>query len=141
MIYDLVNPSDPYTFEASSKEVAALVVIRLSTNYGAKAVNEEDNIPVFICFNAEEIQKWYKDTFGRTIEEGARTLRSEIIKGFESFVLGDRKERECYEAAIAAIDDPQKRSTFITKWDDIKRSSLNNIGGRACEIAQEMKKI
>ena len=48
--YKLINPSDPYTFLAKTKESAALAVFLLGTMYGAspKDDNEEKRIPV--CF-------------------------------------------------------------------------------------------
>ena len=46
--YELINPSDPYTFLAKTKESAALTVFLLGTMYGAskKDDNEEKRIPV-----------------------------------------------------------------------------------------------
>ena len=37
-IYELNNPSDPYTFEAENIEVAGAAVVYLSTSYGATEV-------------------------------------------------------------------------------------------------------
>ena len=56
--YKLINPSDPYTFFAKTKESAALAVFLLGTMYGAspKDDNEEKRIPVFLFGGAEE---WY----------------------------------------------------------------------------------
>lgn len=33
--YEFINPSDPYTFNAPSIEIAAAVVLQLSPSYGA----------------------------------------------------------------------------------------------------------
>ena len=62
--YELINPSDPYTFLAKTKESAALAVFLLGTMYGAspKDDDEEKRIPVFLFGGAEE---WYQEEFGR----------------------------------------------------------------------------
>ena len=58
--YELINPSDPYTFLAKTKESAALAVfllgtMYLGTMYGAspKDDDEEKRIPVFLFGGAE----------------------------------------------------------------------------------------
>lgn len=67
--YKLINPSDPYTFLAKTKEPAALAVFLLGTMYGAspKDDDEEKRIPVFLFGGAEE---WYQEEFCRSTEEG-----------------------------------------------------------------------
>ena len=69
--YKLINPSDPYTFLAKTKESAALAVFLLGTMYGAspKDDNEEKRIPVFLFGGAEE---WYQKEFGRKCHYGRR---------------------------------------------------------------------
>ena len=47
MQYELINPSDPYTFLAENKEVAALTVFCISTMYGAKSQDGNEEIPVY----------------------------------------------------------------------------------------------
>lgn len=50
MEYELINPSDPYTFMADDLEIAALVVFTFGTAYGAKPKDggEQDGNPYFI---------------------------------------------------------------------------------------------
>lgn len=74
--YELINPSDPYTFLAKTKESAALTVFLLGTMYGAspKDDNEEKRIPVFLFGGAEE---WYRKEFGRSTEAGLKAEKKE----------------------------------------------------------------
>ncbi len=37
-----------------------------------------------------------------------------------------------------AIDDPAKSEAFREKWHDTKRSSMNDIGGAAREMARRL---
>lgn len=50
---------------------------------------------------------------------------------------GDFEDRARYNAALEAIDDPEKKAAFIDKWQ-AGCSSLNNIGGRAHRMAQAL---
>lgn len=80
MEYELINPSDPYTFTSADREVG---------------------------------------------------------EALASFVLGHFKDRARYNAALEAIDDPNKAETFKEKWQD-GRTSLNSIGGVAHSIGKKL---
>lgn len=57
MEYELINPSDPYTFVAADKEVAALVIGNLSLAFGAETKDEAeaDRVPIFMKDSLREI--------------------------------------------------------------------------------------
>ncbi len=134
MLYELVNPSDKYIFEAKNREVAALTVFSLSTAYGATAKEdyENNNIPVFILGGARD---WYEETFKRTPDEGMDELRNDVSAALSSFMLGDFEDYRRYQAALEAITDDEKRKDFIATWQD-GRSSLNDIGTYAHELGE-----
>ena len=136
MEYELHNPSDPYTFIAADKEVAALVVCLLSLAFGADTQDgaEENRVPVLIFVGHDE---WYQEEFGRTPDEGLKARMKEVGEALQSFMLGRFEDRARYNAALEAIDDPAKRDAFVAKWQD-GRSSLNNIGGAAHEIGKAL---
>lgn len=129
MEYELHNPSDPYTFIAADKEVAALVIGLLSPAFGAGTQDgaDENRVPIFIFGGYDE---WYQGEFDRTPVEGLNARMKEVGQAMQSFMLGRFEDRARYNAALEAIDDPVKRDAFIAKWQD-GRSSLNNIGGAA----------
>lgn len=136
MEYELHNPSDPYTFVAADKEIAALVVGLLSMMFGAgtEDKSKENEVPIFLFGGYDE---WYQEEFGREPKEGLETRKKEVGEAMKSFVLGGFEERKLYSAALEAIEDPAKRDAFITKWQE-RRSSLNNIGGAAHEIGNAL---
>lgn len=136
MEYKLANPSDPYTFAADDLETAALVVFMLSTAYGANTKNGEVAVPIFIFGGADE---WYAEQFGRNVEEGITAKKEQLIAALKSMTLGNFEDRRRYEAALAAITEPDKKAEFIAKWQD-GRSSLNDIGTRCHEIAEALLK-
>ena len=112
MQYELINPSDPYTFLAPSYEVATLTVFVLGTQFGAKSEDGSKEVPLFLFGGSEE---WYKNQFERTVEDGINALKLEIAEALESFMLGDFEDRKRYELALSCIDKEEKKQKFIIK--------------------------
>lgn len=137
--YELINPSDPYTFIAEDFETAALTVLTLGTTYGAKPKGGGEDVPLFFLGGSDYLENWYKEHFGRTPNEGAEAKRGAVADSLASFMLGVFEDRRRYEAALAAIDDPEKKTRFINEWQE-GCSSLNNIGGRAHKLAELLRK-
>lgn len=133
ILYELINPSDPYTFLAADPETAALTVFCFGTAYGAESTS--DQVPVFLLSDPKE---WYQEHFGRTPDEGLEAKKSEVIKALRSFVLGTEADRKRYEGAMDCITEPEKRIAFAEQWLD-GRTSLNNIGQRAGRIADALE--
>ena len=134
--YELINPSDPYTFLAPDKEVAALVIGNLSLAFGAetKDEKEDERVPIFLFGGFDQ---WYQEEFGRTPTEGLVARKKEVGEALVSFMLGHFQDRERYNAALEAIDDPAKAEAFKDKWQD-GRTSLNDIGGVAHSIGKRI---
>lgn len=132
--YEIINPSDPYTFMAKSKEVAALTVFLLSTMYGAESEDGEEKIPVFIFGGSKE---WYQEEFKRTPDEGLDAEKEAVANALLSVMYGNFRDRKRYEAALSAITDERKKKTFIEVWQD-GRSSMNDIGSYAHATGERM---
>lgn len=137
MEFELINPSDPYTFIASSNEVAALVVFLISTTYGAKAKDDSFEVPAFMFGGGEE---WYQKQFERSVALGFLENRAEVAKALESMMYGGFEDRRRYQAALNAIDDNKKREKFIAEWQD-GRSSMNDIGNYAHALARKCLEV
>lgn len=135
MEYELINPSDPYTFMASSNEVAALTVFFISTAYGAKAKDKSFEVPIFIFGGSAE---WYQEEFGHSPDDGLSENKEEVANALESVMYGHFEDRKRYQAALKAIDDERKKEKFIAEWQD-GISSLNDIGNYAYTLAKKLK--
>lgn len=135
MEYELINPNDPYTFIAKDYETAVLTVFLISTMYGANSKDGEDDIPIFLFGGSRE---WYKRQFNRTPDEGLSAKKHQVVDSLESFMYGSFEDRKRYQAALNAITDADKKEQFVREWQD-GRSSLNNIGGYAHNLAKKMK--
>lgn len=137
MEYELINPSDPYTFIAKDYETAALTIFCISTTYGAKPKEGENEVPIFIFGGSS---KWYKETFGRSPDNGLAEKRQDVADALASMMLGNFEDRRRYEIALSAIDDPEKKTRFIEEWQDA-HSSLNDIGTNAHNLAEILRNV
>ena len=143
-IYDLVNMSDAITFKAPTRLIATLVTTVLGGGqYGATAIDEngeEDKdagVPIFMFGGFEAFMASLGET-GPT-EGMADRYAAELIPALRSVTLGSVADRRLYDSALEAIDDPVKSAAFISNWNDIRRSSLNDIMGRAHKIADKLE--
>ena len=136
MEYELINPSDPYTFIAADYETAVLTVFCLGPAYGAKPKDGGEDVPIFIFGGAVD---WYKEKFGHTPDDGLDEKGQAVAEALASMMLGGFEDRRRYELALSSIDDPEKKARFIDGWQD-GCSSLNDIGGEAHKLAERMRK-
>jgi hypothetical protein len=114
MKFDLVNPSDPYTLEADDLQVAAVACCLLGNGkYGLTGLGDDagQNVPVFLFGGHDE---WFVSKFGMDYETTATHALNHrndaLARAFESVTIGG------------------------------ERSSLNNIGGKARDIAQAIRR-
>lgn len=136
MEYELINPSDPYTFIAADYETAVLTVFCLGPAYGARPKDGGEEVPIFIFGGAVDL---YKEKFLHTPDDGLDEKGQAVADALASMMLGDFEDRRRYELALSSIDDPEKKARFIDGWQD-GRSSLNDIGGEAHKLAERMRK-
>lgn len=133
MLYELINQSDYYTLECGDLEAAALACLLLGEgDYGLKPLTGEgDGMPLFTHGGHD---KWFTEHFGRTVEESLNHVPyAQLADALESVVIGDRKK---YLSGLAAARDPAE---FAIGWNDLKRSSLNNIGAKAKKLAAALR--
>lgn len=137
MLYELINPSDAYVFEAQTEEVAVLTAWLLSPSYGARAKDGETcfGIPGFM----DDPKAEFEARYGRTPVEAVMALRLEIAAAMESMILGNFKDWPLYQEAYGAIEDAKKRRNFKARWRE-KRTSMNDIGSEAERISCDLRK-
>lgn len=132
MLFEVINPSDAYTFEADSYGVAAAAGLFLGEGrYGLQEVGGEWSMPVFIFGGAIE---WFDSQFG-DFSAFTEANKPKIAAALDSLVIGSATERMAYDTALAEISDADRREAFKAKWHDRNRSSMNNIGARAKKLA------
>lgn len=140
-VWEITNPCDTCTMEATDHDVATTVVVLLGNGfYGAHEVDGDRHVPIML-FAADDV--WSTKTFGCTVTELAKrtveTKREAVIAAFESVLIASKADRASYNKALDLIDDPLKRDQWRTHWNDTRRSSVNNIGGRAAKFAASLR--
>ncbi len=130
MIYEYINPSDPYTFEADNDAVASFSAWLVSQSCGAARVDPEG----CGCYGAGlfGIPDQFIADHGSTDDFLAANTGA-IARALQSFVLGSVGDRRTFDRMRAELDDAAF-AAFSDVWDDERRSSLSEHGKRAHQI-------
>lgn len=142
MLYEIINPSDAYTFEAKEFAVAAVSMVLLGEGrLAAKPVGEGSEgapeVPLLLFGGAEE---WFEknlfplEKMGDFLDENAEKVASAL----DSVVIGEILDRSLFLSAMERIV-PELQEAFKIEWHDRKRSSLNDIGREAWEMAKGIR--
>lgn len=105
MLYELVNPSDPYVFEADSFPVAVATAWLISPVYAAKPEEGDDyfGIPAFM----EEPAKEYKEQFGDSVEDFINKHNAEIVHSSGSKITAAKTRKlSCLKSTNTTRVDP-----------------------------------
>ena len=137
-LYELINPSDGYTFYAVSPEVAAAAAWIISGNYGAVCL---DGDGVDYGVGLFGIPKAFEEKVG-SIEKFIEDHSAELADALGSFVVGtnSRRERKQYDETVAALK-PEAVEKWKADWSDAKRSSMNDIGKVASQRVAQLRKL
>lgn len=138
MIFEIVNPSDMYTIEADSFELACTATCILGEGaYSLIEIDGDNEMPLFFFGGHNE---WFEKTFGHNFTQSLELFAPEqIAVALDSVLIGGKENRQTYRDGLELIDDPAKREEWRRRWHDERRSSLNDIGGRAYAIAKALK--
>jgi hypothetical protein len=141
VLYELVNPSDACTFQAPNTLIATLVTVVLGGGQYSATLLDTDapghrDVPFFMFGGFDEW--WATHGDGGPSDGAADRAGAAFTEALRSVCYGSASTRRLFDSALAAIDDPAKRAAFIAQWNDEKRSSLNNIMGRAHALADRL---
>lgn len=138
MLYEIINPSDPYTMECERFDVASAAILFLGEGrYAGRCGDDTKSVPLFFFGGAE---KWFKETHGVELGEFLAKEKAAIGDALANVAIGSVQDRTDFNAAVAAISDLAARQRFIEERHDHRRSSMNNIGKRAMRLAEAMRK-
>lgn len=132
-VYELINPSDPYTFEAPNIEVAGAAVCLLSTGFGAKRLSGEVDESTPVLFGWEEWFKSHGIDSTWLNEHGAA-----VADALDSFLIGDAATRSDTMDMLAQLSE-DKRDAWRSRRQDRHRSSMNDIGEAAYAMAKRLR--
>ena len=139
-LYNLANPSDPYTLFAPSVSVAGGAVLLISGQYGAIALDENgrkddeaESSPVLSGW-----QEWVKKhNMG---PDWLYDNRTDVADALESVVIGSPAERIEFEARMKDKTREEYDAAKLQKLED-EQTSLNQIGQLAYSLARSLREM
>lgn len=146
-LYELGNPSDPYTYYASSDLVAIATNLYLGQGktFCIDTESGEQLGPMLLFASEQQVEAALKETFGEESLGGfMKQHRAEIADALDSLMIFNAKKRRDYEDALVHITDPNEREAYREKVLNRHRSSLNNYAawawGQAKSIREQLAK-
>ena len=142
MIYEIANPCDAVTIEADDSVLASVAVIVLG--HGAYGLYDEDDrvvLPIFLLEKPEKLVEWLTDhgIDSNKMDEFYARNGEEVAKILESMVYGKVEDRKALTAMTEKMS-ASDRLDAIEKWNESRRTSMNNIGADARNIAKAFRK-
>lgn len=138
MLFEIINPSDPYTMEAPDLEIAACAVCLLgSGQYGLKELSgdKSGHVPVFLFGGHDEwFSKQFGKDFGATLNAVLVARRQVLAGALASVRVGDAALRREFDAELAKLAADDEAAMFLTVFHDSKRNSVNDIGRHAWQL-------
>ena len=64
--------------------------------------------------------------------------RQAVADCLDSILIGDVADREMLASAVARMT-PEHGAAFMAEWHDKRRTSMNNIGRRAQQLAEHLR--
>ena len=131
-LFEVVNPSDPITFEADDPDIARFAALVLGN--GRLGVTDEDGetvLPLYIFGMSEE----EAERVVAPLAEKCKTPegKAALVAALDTFAVCSMSSRKALRAALGNDREALKR------WNEEKRSSMNNICGRAAKLADSMR--
>lgn len=133
MICELINPSDPYTIETSDFIVAAVAVAILRNGKIGLKNNNGDKSPIIFGWS-----DWFEKQGITDIDKYINEHKTQIADVLDSVLIGNEKDRKFVERTLSFLEE-DKRQAWLDTYIDTNRSSLNDIGGYAKELANNFR--
>jgi hypothetical protein len=136
-LYEISNPSDACTVVAEEDAVACVAVMLLGEGMYGLDLGGGKSMPVMIL--GADPDRWLQEECGRTIDDVLKRNLDEVIACLESLLYGTPAERFAFEESLEWIAEDQ-RAVAIAGWQDENRTSMNNIGRRAEQLAKALRR-
>lgn len=140
MLFRISNPSDPYTIEASSLDVAAMTSILIGQgHYGFQSLDGGESVPMFAFGGGDQwCQKHFEEDLMELSNRVMDTKLSQVADCLDSALYGDRQERLEFLEETKDMNRPTFEAFRLMRQEK-KRSSINDIGERAYRMAAKMR--
>lgn len=140
--YEFITPSDEITFNATSDAVAVMATMLVAQMAFVKRISPTfQDLPGGVALMPDDV--FQRDVcsvfFGGDMEAFNQANATDISDALASFAYVSSKERRLFDAAVAAITDPEKLKEFREDHDDKERSSMNAYCKRAWALSVGFK--
>lgn len=125
MIYELVNPSDAWTFAAPSDKIAFLV--SLLVGRGQTPAKRDEWMTGFYIIGGDPEADFEKQ-FGEPMKGALDRHREELITSLRTFMIHRDRAKE-----------PLQGDALLA-WNEEHRTSVNDFGGYALQLADRLAK-
>lgn len=134
MICEIINPSDPYTLVCDDF-ICAAVVIALLGDGQLGLGDETGELDTPLVFGWED---WFVKQGIKNIDKYTKEHLSEMADILDTVLIGSAKDRVVVDLALKKLS-PDDGKKWLLERHDIKRSSLNDIGRGAWELAENLR--
>ena len=137
MIYEVVNMSDAITIEADDPKVAMIATLLLGEGaYGLRNSNDGLVMPIMLFGPADRAEKWLAEQGLPDVSAFLDEHIDEVARCLESIVYCSIKDRQATIAVAKATGGDLR--VGLAAWNEQKRTSLNDIAGRAVELVKAL---
>ena len=141
--YEISNPSDAYTMQASDLKVAQMATLLLGQ--GAYGLQDADGntafpiygntaLPIFLFGGGKEFPLREFGVVGPWIDAN----RDALVDALESVQIGGISERRELDDALSCMAT-ENRAEYLKRRHDRLRTSQNNIGQAAWDLAARLR--
>jgi hypothetical protein len=139
MLFEIINPHDPYTIIADDLEIAAVAVCILGEGkYSLKELTGDKSayVPFFPIDGQDEwFTKWFGRTFEQSVTYASEERGADLAKCLASVMIGDAKNRRAFDEILARAETPEEYTKALGQMHAAKRTSLVDIGHTAWGMA------
>jgi len=141
MLFELVNPSDPYTFKTDDSKVAEVVALLVGNGKMGLTDEKGEKYDTMILFlNEEQTETHLTETFGEGGLAGFVDANLKAVAdALDSVMSFGFTERRTFELAMEAIETEERREEYRAKVHDKNRSSMNDFGTYAWKMAKQLR--
>ncbi len=143
MLYQIINPSDSYTIDCPDLEIATVACCMLGGGqYGFEPLDDGAvAVPMFLFGGVQDFcEKHFKQAFDDVRARVTTHRVAALADALDSVLIGKDAYKRAQKLAEWAALPPEQMRALRAVYHDKRRTSMNDIGGRAYEMAERLRK-
>lgn len=142
-VYEITNPSDPYTIQGDPNVCAIAVMVLGDGAFGVKDRDGKTVLPILMFGGEDAFGRWLtKAGLGGigNLGDWIKGHRDELVAALDTILIGSFGDRIEVEAALASMT-AEEGARYLGIRHETKRSSLNDIGRSAKAWAAKLRAL